>query len=196
MDLTSLGFNGDSSYQNTSEYIGALIGVIGLVQLGLRGMDIELRGDSMSALTWAETERPRGELVTNATMVYTVLCVTYGIETKRTSHICGDDNYRCDKLSRLSESGQSVHEVLQQLGLHNVPDLGLEKDCRFRSLIDCCGPATKFKSEKEFETFWREIKGITDSLTPPFIPTSPSIQTRPLQRINHHHRGVRGDPGS
>ena len=89
MDLTSLGFNGDSSYQNTSEYIGALIGVIGLVQLGLRGMDIELRGDSMSALTWAETERPRGELVTNATMVYTVLCVTYGIEAKRTSHAGG-----------------------------------------------------------------------------------------------------------
>ena len=61
VDLRLLRFGTDSSFQNTAEYIGCVLGLIGLVMQGVRNVDVEVRGDSMSALTWVETERPRGD---------------------------------------------------------------------------------------------------------------------------------------
>jgi hypothetical protein len=54
-------FGIDSSNQNLSEFIGAIIAIIGQVVLGWKGRNIALRGDSVTALTWAITERPRGK---------------------------------------------------------------------------------------------------------------------------------------
>ena len=62
MDLTSLEFHTDSSFQNLSEYIGAILAVLGHIALGNAGRSIALRGDSVTALTWAITERPRGSI--------------------------------------------------------------------------------------------------------------------------------------
>ena len=56
----------DSSFQNLSEFLGATLAVIGQVILGFSGRNVVLRGDSVTALTWAITERPRGVRVTNA----------------------------------------------------------------------------------------------------------------------------------
>ena len=60
VDLRGFEFGSDSSFQNTAEYIGCILGMVGLVLLGVRDADIEIRGDSVAALTWAETERARG----------------------------------------------------------------------------------------------------------------------------------------
>ena len=60
VSLRGLGFGSDSSFQNSAEYIGCILGMVGLALLGVRDADIEIRGDSVAALTWAETERPRG----------------------------------------------------------------------------------------------------------------------------------------
>jgi hypothetical protein len=43
--------------------------------LGHLGRSLALRGDSVTAFTWAIAERPRGEIVTNASIVWTLLCV-------------------------------------------------------------------------------------------------------------------------
>ena len=107
----------DSSYQNTAEYVGAIVGILGHLKLGVSNEDIELRGDSLSALTWARTERPRGKVVTNATMVFTLLCVSHGIEAKEATHIGGHDNYRCDQLSHIAESSLAVADILVDIGL-------------------------------------------------------------------------------
>lgn len=56
VDLTLLGFGVDSSFQNLSEYIGAILAVIGQVVLGLSRTSIALRSDSVTALTWAIAE--------------------------------------------------------------------------------------------------------------------------------------------
>jgi hypothetical protein len=63
-----VAFGTDSSYQNLSEYIGAILAVMGQVMLGLSGQRLALRGDSVTALTWAVTERSRGDIVTNAAL--------------------------------------------------------------------------------------------------------------------------------
>ena len=51
VDLRGLRFGEDSSYQNTSEYIGAILAMIGLVKINIRSVDIEMRGASIAALT-------------------------------------------------------------------------------------------------------------------------------------------------
>ena len=157
MDLRRLGFGNDSSFQNTAEYVGAIVGILGLLRLGISNEDIELRGDSISALTWAKTERPRGKVVTNAAMVFTILCVAHGIEAKEATHISGEANYRCDKLSRIAESGLEVADVLSSIGLEGVRDLMLESDGNARDIIQLCRPDRCFTSEGDFIMFWREV---------------------------------------
>jgi hypothetical protein len=49
-DLTQFGFGKDSSWQNTAEFIGAVIGINALALLGIKGEGIKLRGDSKTAL--------------------------------------------------------------------------------------------------------------------------------------------------
>ena len=51
ISILGLAFGDDSSYQNVSEFIGATLGMIGLVELGIKGVDVTMRGDSVSALT-------------------------------------------------------------------------------------------------------------------------------------------------
>ena len=92
VDLTFLGFGVDSSFQNLSEFIGAILAVMGQIVLGLRG-------DSVTALTWSITERVRGSIVSNASMVWTLLCVAADINVQQIVHIAGVDNKKCDQLS-------------------------------------------------------------------------------------------------
>jgi hypothetical protein len=99
-DLRFLEFGFDSANQNLSEFIGAIIAVIGQVMLGWSGRNIALRGDSVTALTWAITERPRGSKITNASMIWTLLCIAADVHVKEVTHIAGKDNTYCDRLSR------------------------------------------------------------------------------------------------
>ena len=69
VSISFLKFGSDSSYQNLSEFIGAILAVLGHVFMGNRGKSLALRGDSVTALTWAITERSRGSIVTNAAMI-------------------------------------------------------------------------------------------------------------------------------
>ena len=71
-------------------------------------------------------------------MVFTILCVAHGIEAKAATHISGEANYRCDKLSRIAESGLEVADVLNSIGLEEVRDLMLESDGNARDIIESC----------------------------------------------------------
>ena len=157
VDLRQLGFTTESRFQNVCEFIGLIVGVLGLVSVGVRNLDIEIRGDSISALTWAQKERTRGSQVSNAAMVFTLVCVSYGIEAKIATHISGEENFRCDQLSRVSESKRTVDEVLVGLGLKGVQDLKLDEDSRVLQLIESCRPCEAFENEVDFITFWHKI---------------------------------------
>ena len=91
-------------------------------------------------------------------MVFTLLCVSHGIEAKEAIHIGGQANYRCDQLSRIAESDLAVADILVGIGLGGIRDLMLESDCRARKLIECCRPDRQFSSEGDFILFWKEIK--------------------------------------
>lgn len=178
VDLRGLGFGSDSSFQNTAEYIGCIIGMAGLALLGVRDTDIEIRGDSVAALTWAETERPRGYLVTNASMVFTLLSISFGLDVKKGVHISGEENWRCDKLSRIGEHGGKASEVLDEMGLGQTAVVNLQDNIQVQKLLAGCHPGRSLEGEEVFLQFWGEVrdalKEIERSVHNLLTPVSPS----------------------
>lgn len=162
VSLRTLGFEDDSSYQNLCEFIGATLGMIGLGKLGVRGVDVAMRGDSVSALTWVSTERYRGSNVSNASMVFTMLCITQELVVKESTHISGSDNGKCDALSRLWESGKSVNDVMRSIGLEGSRDVDLQGCPHVRLLLTSCNPSIVFDTESDFMRFWDDIRGALD----------------------------------
>ena len=51
---------GDSSYQNTAEFIAEVMLMALLTSLGFHGESVTIQGDSTTALSWASKERFRG----------------------------------------------------------------------------------------------------------------------------------------
>jgi hypothetical protein len=159
VDLTRLGFGVDSSYQNLSEFIGAVLSVIGQVVLGFTGASLALRGDSVTALTWAITERPRGAIVTNAAMVWTLLCIATDINVKEVTHIAGADNEKCDRLSRRGASPKtSISEDATDMGMPGARVLEMNGDETIMGIIELCDPRIKLDSEPQFIEFWTRAR--------------------------------------
>ena len=163
VDLSFLEFGDDSSYQNLTEFIGAIIAVAGHIVLGFSGRSLALRGDGVTANTWAFTERPRGSIVTNASMVWTLLCLASDINVTEVTHIAGLDNKNCDFLSRKgTHPTTSIAEDVQRMGLGNLAVLDL---CGADSAIDIvrlCDPRVQLDSEEDFVRFWVQAKTAID----------------------------------
>ena len=79
VSLLGLGFGTDSSNQNCSEFIGATLSLVVLRCLGLSGRPVRLEGDSISALTWAEKGTARGKRAHNASKVFCLASVQWGL---------------------------------------------------------------------------------------------------------------------
>ena len=66
----------------------------------------------------AWTERPRGSIVTNAAMIWTLLCVAADVSMRETTPIAGKDNEICDQLSRRSSNPKwTAKEHAEKLGV-------------------------------------------------------------------------------
>ena len=160
-DLTFLEFGTDSSYQNLSEFIGAIIAVMGQIILGQPGqrLSLALRGDSVTALTWSITERVRGSIVTNASMVWTLLCVAADIDITKVIHIPGEDNKNCDRLSRRGlHSPVTVEEEARSMGLEGIRTVEVNGEESVMKMLRLCDPRRVLTTEEEFINFWSEVR--------------------------------------
>jgi hypothetical protein len=166
VNLAFLGFGTDSSNQNLAEYIGAILAVIGQVILGFSGTGIALRGDSVTALTWTMTERPRGVRVTNASMIWTLLCIAADVDVKEVTHIAGEDNKQCDRLSRRWDVGKTpsitVLEEAEDMGLRDVEVVEMDMDPSVRGIVQLCDPRDELNSESQFISFWMRARDAID----------------------------------
>ena len=163
VDLSFLEFGDDSSYQNLAEFTGAIIAVAGQIILGLSGRGLALRGDSITANTWAFTERSRGSIVTNASMVWTLLCLAADVNVTEVTHIAGVDNTNCDFLSRKgSHPTTSVAEDAQRMGLGDVAVLDFFGADSAVDIVGLCDPRVKLDSEEDFVRFWVQAKTAID----------------------------------
>ena len=186
VNLRFLGFGSDSSFQNLSEFIGAILAVIGQIIIGLSGRSIALRGDSMTALTWAITERPRGSIVSNASMVWTLLCVATDIDVNKVTHIAGKDNSNCDRLSRREqdEPSISVEQMAQEMGIGGTRVLELGSQEEVMAILRMCDPKIVLVTESDFIEFWKKTRNAIPNFVSDFPYTT--LRRRRVYRGRNH----------
>jgi hypothetical protein len=149
VDLRFLGFGFDSSNQNLAEYIGAVVAVLEQVVLGYSGRSLALRGDSVTALTWAVTERPRGKHVTNASIVWTSLYVATNIDVREYTHIPGDDNDKRDRLSRKALTpAMSVSEEAREMGIEGGAVVEVNEGEGVMRILRLCDPRRSLEGKR------------------------------------------------
>jgi hypothetical protein len=142
VSLAFLDIGVDSPNQNLAEYIGAILAVLGQAILGFSGTGIALRGDSVTALTWTITERPKGVRVNNASMIWTLLCIAADVDVKEVTHIPGEDNKQCDRLSRRWDVGKiptmTVSEEAEDMRLGRVEVVEMDLDPSVKGIVELC----------------------------------------------------------
>ncbi len=153
VDISGLHFESDASYQNTAEFIAAIIGIRGLKQLGLTPESVCLRGDSITALTWASTSRFRGGLVGNAAAVFILQNMYEKISISEVVHLAAKDNWRADYLSR---GGTMEGLLIRDCNLNATRVVELDGD----EIIQLCDPLRATTTDEEFNSFWFDIRRI------------------------------------
>ena len=158
--------NGDSSHQNTCEFIAIVLGVVSIARTGRSGVSLRLIGDSVSALKWSHAESWKGHLCRRAAVIFLLFGVAFDIHVEEDEHVAGKINTICDDLSR----GVSPEEV--GVPSHRVIDL--EGHAITARLIELCDPRITLNSEQDFVELWREvqgcIRGIKDELVTGVLP--------------------------
>jgi hypothetical protein len=153
VDITSLDFGEDASYQNTAEYMGSLLCARGIAMLGKAGEPLLLRGDSVSALTWVTKGASRSAHATRAATMWAQYGIHHGINVVGTIHVSHDYNTRTDILSRQGTWAEVVKEDRKRYGgtlPSHLPQLDLQCD----SLLQLVNPRQPLASADDFNQFF------------------------------------------
>ena len=153
VDISMLKFESDASFQNTAEFIAAVLGIRGLRQLGKQPESVCLRGDSITALTWASTGRFGGEVVGNAAAVFVLQNLYEKVAISEVVHLAAENNWRADCLSR----GGNVEGLLKRdvnLEMPKIVELNGDK------IITLCDPRRVTSTDEGFNEFRFDMRQI------------------------------------
>ena len=101
--------------------------------------------------------------MTNAATVWTLLCVSADVHVSEITHIPGQDNDKCDQLSRRgSAPTSSLTEHAVALGLKDVPPISLQDDTDVATLLGLCRPTIPIDTDTDFVTFWKSAQSSID----------------------------------
>jgi hypothetical protein len=136
VSINQFGFGDDSSYQNTCEYIGMVLGILALVKIGARNVDVIVKGDSTSSLSWIQKQKVSGQAAMNAALVLGSLCVRFGLEVNYTDFIKGIDNHKADRLSRIVEKRMTLERAMELNGHKGCPIIDLLDSKASRTMVE------------------------------------------------------------
>jgi hypothetical protein len=169
LDFRRYGFGGDSKFQNCSEFIAAVCAVQGATVLRSKGLlpgvlptdriNVSLRGDSVTALTWAANSKFRSELVSNAAVVFVLLCVAKNVVVNEVTHLLAEKNKVADALSRRAD-GVSYEDLARQHP--QLRDMVLI-DPKVEEILPWCDPRLMVETASEFRDFW---SGVREAVAP------------------------------
>jgi hypothetical protein len=148
----------DSSFQNTAEFLSLVVAFVLLVRIGLAGAPVEIRGDSVSALSWAFKERFRAGRSLRATIAYVAIGSRYDLEVCDAVHVAGVDNVVCDQLSR--------GKVPEDLGFGPETHLKEDEWTAAMAALELCDPTIPCDDIEELAPFYGRVDRLTESLGP------------------------------
>lgn len=163
VDTSHLGFLDDSTFQNTSEFLGMLLAVRGLQVLGFLEEPFKARGDSVTALTWGLKGTPRSMLATRAGLVWAMFVSMFHMDMVAANHLSNAANQRTDCLSRHG-SWEDVLEIDSRVYGGSLPtDVPrLELECH--QLLSLCNPATPLVSDADFGNLFSETMAVLSTV--------------------------------
>jgi hypothetical protein len=174
LDIGSLGFGSDASYQNTAEFIAATLGIRGLSAfLWTPDESVELRGDSITALTWGRKRGVRSPLATNASVLFALQCLAMKVDIGTVTHIPAEENWRADKLSR----GVTIEGLSKMDESIRIDDLGTVDLKADRALALCDPSFDSFSSVEVFNEFWKKVRALVAD--PAVLTFKPSAEPFP-----------------
>lgn len=155
-----------SAYQNLTELITEILGVVVMRLLGLREVEVAMRGDSVVALAWFREGRiPPTSHGHNAHMLMGALAAAGAVRVVNTEHlpakaayVGGKSNEPCDILSR----GGSFEDI----GCHGDTFVDLDQHPWAQEVLYLCNPDTPIGRHEEFMGFWRRARQLAKELAP------------------------------
>jgi hypothetical protein len=100
VNFSSLKFGSDSSFQNATEFITAVLGLVVARRLVENLTCVDFRGDSKTALSWLKTKRFKTDIALNTTIILTWVCVKFNLVIGSVTHLPKEENTSADFLSR------------------------------------------------------------------------------------------------
>ena len=167
-NIESMGFGDDASYQNTAEFMGAILSLVGIIRYQAQGKAFLLRGDSKSALSWADKKRIRGDLAVPASFLFNYIWVYYRVMLAKCEHLAAELNMACDGLSRqfLCDVVKFRRDGIEDMRKprhkrkyrHNYTKVGDRSKCNeIDMLMVICDPRQVWETEEDFGRFWRRM---------------------------------------
>ena len=159
------------------EFCAILVTILTLIAHGGHDLTILSTGDSIVALSWAESTRVKGgDHTVTCALIFAIACMRFRIDIFDTIHIPGDTNTIPDALSR------NYIEVLEASPDPFIKDRRNYYDFTqfpsILSLLELCNPLLPLpSSDDEFIVLWGNILSLLDSL-----PTSqPHPSSQPVR---------------
>lgn len=157
-----LNFKGESRNQNLAEFIAGALGTRAVIALGGSDCSIALRGDSISALSWIDRERFKGELVNHASIAYVLQAMAWGIRVEQVDHIPAHKNQAADYLSRIGEKGRTIEGFWSEHPrFSGVPLVDPKPD----NFLPLCDPQADIDSDERFIAFWLRTQAVIGGKT-------------------------------
>ena len=150
-----LRLEGDPSFQNTSEYIGALFAALGMERMGLGSEPTCHRGDSISALTWTQKGTVRSDVAIPAAFLWALLVHSSQTDVVLVDHVGHARASRVDILSRSGTWAQVLADDRAKYGgllPLQLPRLEFDSDL----ILRLCDPRKDIDSDLQFSAFFKE----------------------------------------
>jgi hypothetical protein len=153
----------DSSFQNTSEIMAAMVATFALGYLLLKtNVSIRYIGDSITALQWIHDQRFRGGPSLRSTVALTMIQHFMNIRPHSVLHVAGKANTINDELSRgIPRAVLSLHHSHQEI-----------ESTRIHDLLTLVNPLLPLSSVDDFSTLLNFLQ--------PQLTTSPQPIPLPL----------------
>jgi hypothetical protein len=91
-----------------------------------------------------------------------VIRIRFGLNVQDTNHISGEENWRCDALSRLSQGKYSLIETLTMTERSDTNIVDLNDNTGTSVLLNWCDPRLSLDEEEVFLSFWNELQKSLD----------------------------------
>lgn len=153
----------ESRYQNSMEFISAVMGLACLTWLGIRDAEVEVLGDNMASLCWMSSMKFKPGSSTSAAIAYMLLQQVVGLRVVNTVFRAGVLNFRADALSRNTSPSVFGFRPHNYFVRSSAPPILKE----FSSLLD---PSLDYMNEGSLLDCWghynRLITGLLSSTRP------------------------------